>query len=102
MQRVRAATPRGIDARIDVEVRRDRDGVIEKTAREANVVIFGMRQNGLNAHLPASARNADRDFAAVGDDQFFETHGAFSFFRNAFMPDCPSSETRRVAIASIV
>ena len=29
-------------------------------------------------------------------------HGAFSFFRNAAIPPCPSGDTLRAAIASIV
>src|SRR6266550_7019138 len=102
MERVSSAAPRRIDDRVDIEVRRDRDGIIEKAPHETRVIAFGMCENGLDAHLPARARDAHGDFAAVGNDQFFETHGAFSFFRNAFMPDCPSSETRRVAVASMV
>ena len=102
MQGVSAATPRRVNDRVDVEVRWDRHRIVEESSRERRVITLGMPQNRVNAHLATRARNSHSDLATIGNDQFLDTHGAFSFFRNAFMPDCPSSETRRVAIASIV
>src|SRR6185369_3910190 len=106
MQCVGARLARDIDDFRDVEIRLARvaaaegNRLVEETADEADVVRLGVREDGGDAHLAAAARDAHRDFAAVRDDQF--VHGAFSFFKNACIPCCPSSDTRRAAIASIV
>src|SRR6185369_11729694 len=106
MQCVGARLARDIDDFRDVEIRLARvaaaegNRLVEETADEADVVRLGVREDGGDAHLAAAARDADRDFAAVRDDQF--VHGAFSFFKNACSSDLPSSDTRRAAIASIV
>ena len=60
-------------------------------------------RDGRDAELAAGADDADRDLAAVGDQDLRDTsHDAFRFSRNARSPSWPSFETRCAAMASAV
>ena len=61
------------DARIATA---ERHGLVEETASEADVVVLGMRENRHDAHLATRACDAHRDLAAIGDNEFFDTHSS--------------------------
>ena len=71
VNRIGAGAARCVDDGADVEVRRDRHRVIEEAAHVARVIPFGVREHGLDLRLATGARDADGDFAAIGDEESF-------------------------------
>ena len=67
-------------------------------------VRVGVDRHALEPRLAAGAGDADRDFAAIGDEDATDhrTHFGFRFSRNARIPSCPSAETRCSAMRSVV
>src|ERR1017187_10504788 len=63
---------------IQVALRRGRRSNADRFVRQQHVleagVRGGMHRHGLDAQLATGAQNAQRDFAAIGDDDFFQ-HG---------------------------
>src|SRR5947209_11502364 len=101
MKCVGTRAARGVNDLRDVGLRlAEGDGCVEKSAGERDVVEIGVGQDRRDPHLAAGARDANRDLAAIRND--YAIHGAFAFLRNASIPPCPSSLTRRSAIASMV
>src|SRR3954453_1860775 len=76
MDRIGGAFARRIDHARDVEVRlariarAERDRIIEIASNVADVVRLRVSEHRLDARLAARARNAHRDFAAIGDEEF--------------------------------
>ena len=70
---------------------------------------FGKYRCRLNSHFAERQGNADRDFAAIRDEDFsdhllfvFSIQGGLRRSRKAVIPACPSSPARARAIASAV
>ncbi len=72
----------GADHRWNVQIaaralgRADADGFVRKTRVEAVAVGFGIHGDGADAQILAGADDAQGDFAAVGDQNFFKHAGA--------------------------
>jgi len=78
MNRFGASEMRGADDARDVEVtfasgwRTDADGLIGKADMERMTIRLGINGDGFNAHLAAGADDTERDFAAVGYEDFMK------------------------------
>ena len=103
VDRVRSAAPRGRDQRVDVQVARDLDGLVRHPGVERAAIDAGVDGHRGETHRAAGARDADRDLAAVRDqDLFHGTQLGFRFSRKARIPSCASSVTRMSAMRSTV
>ena len=113
MNRIRPRLARGVDDGRDLQVafarlgRPDAHGPVRGHDVRRVGVGVGIDGDGLDTQLAAGADDADRDLAAVGDEQASNRahhliHDGGRLARNAPMPSCPSADTRRSAIASIV
>src|SRR5581483_10347232 len=111
MDRVRAERLRRGDDLLAVQVgldggsRPDADRRVERLAEQRVAIGFGEDADRGNPELARAARDADRDLAAVGDQQppdHEAIHAAGRRSRNARRPSCPSALVRRCAIARAV
>src|SRR5688572_5017349 len=111
MDRLGSGAAGGIDDARDVQVglariaRTERNHLIEETRSVGLHIILGGRKHRTDPHLAAAARDANRDFAAIRDQNGTNqpaSQGAFCLLRNAVIPPCPSFETRLAAMASMV
>ena len=52
----------------------DQIGLVRLEAVKRQLVLFGIGRNGFEPQLIGSAKDADGNFAAVGDEDFFDWH----------------------------
>ena len=80
MDRVRAGDFGGRDDRCDVQIavarggRPDADRLVGEPHMHGVGIGGGMDRDRLDAHFMAGAMDAERDFAAIGDEQLFNGH----------------------------
>ena len=81
MDRIGAAQPRHADVLVDLEIGLDRALALADEVRlvrleavERELVLLGVAGDGLDVELVRGAENADRDFAAVGDEDLLDLH----------------------------
>ena len=70
-----ADDPIGAEIGVRALVAADADGFVGELHVERLHVGLGIDGEGLDAHLAASADNAEGDFAAVGDEDFLDHFG---------------------------
>src|SRR5688572_4380174 len=86
----------------DVEVALDAKRLIGDADVNRAAIGVGIQRDRADAEPAASARNAARDLAAVGDQDFGEHQAALRFSRNEAMPSLPSGEPRISAMCFAV
>src|SRR5260221_11304457 len=108
MYRVGARGARRVDHGGDLEValagrgRPDADREVGDARVPRGRVRVRIDRDRLDAHLPARADDPEGNLAAIGYEEPLDVHDGGRFARKAFMPSCPSGDTRRPAMASMV